>query len=545
MEASAMIHESYDVDVAVVGYGPTGLVAASILGGMGHRVVVVERHPSLYGLPRLTHIDGETARIVQAAADVDMALRATQALDSFKYLNADGEILVELPWAGESCGHPAHISMYQPDIEDAIDGRVRQYPNVVRLPGWQATDLRVLADQVELTARPTHDGAPPPDAPNVRQVGIRSRYLLGADGANSFVRTALGIGQSDFGVDERWLNIDTKVLRPLPKRFNHTMLFCDPARPHMFMPIGQKRQRFEFAALAGEDKDLLEDRGRAWQWLSQAHGLGPDDIEIIRQVLYPIKARMADSWSSGGRVFLMGDAAHTMPPTMGQGACSGMRDAIALAWKLDLVLRGQATEALLATYEAERRPHARTIVETSVLLGEVAYTMDPVRAAARDEAWLSGSMSSPPPFPLIGTGVIQTTDDDSPAPSAGTLAPQGIVSTPDGRTGRFDDVFGHSFTLVTRMGTDGLLDREQETFLDGIGCTVHTLFDGDVRSFRDEAGTYTRYLEEIGADVFISRPDFVVFGSCVAADLGALIAQLRDKLNYVGLPDAQKLAATR
>lgn len=534
-----MIDESYDVDVAVVGYGPTGLVAASLLGGMGHRVVVVERYPSLYGLPRLTHIDGETARIVQASADVDTALRDAQALDSFTYFNAEGKTLVDLPWAGESCGHPAHISMFQPDIEDAIDTQVQQQcPNVLHLSGWEATDLRVLADQVVLTAERS-------EAPGGRQAEIRSQYVLGADGANSFVRAALGIGQLDFGVDERWLNIDTKTRRPLPERFNYTMLFCDPARPHMFMPIGQKRQRFEFAALPGEDKDVLEQRDRAWQWLRETHGLGPDDVEIIRQVLYPIKATMADSWSSGGRVFLMGDAAHTMPPTMGQGACSGMRDAITLAWKLDLVLRGRAAEDLLATYEVERRPHARTIIETSILLGDVAYTMDPVRATARDEAFLSGSMPAPPPFPVLETGVIQTTKDGTPGPFAGTLAPQGIVSTPDGRVGRFDDVFGTGFRLVTRTRTDGLLAPEQETLLDEIGCTVHTLAEGEARSFRDDAGTYTRYLDEIGADMFISRPDFVIFGACVAADVSALIAQLRHKLNYAGQPDAAKLEVTR
>lgn len=540
-----MLDERYDIDVAIVGYGPTGLVAASFLGALGHRVVVVERHPRLYGLPRLTHIDGETARIIQAVADVDVALRDAQALDSFKYLNADGKTLVDLPWGGESCGHPAHLSMYQPDIEDAIDLRARQYPNVCHLSGWQATDLRLLDGQVVLTAGQAHDGSRAPDAPDGGQVEIRSRYLLGADGANSFVRAALGIGQFDFGIEERWLNIDTKTRRPLSARFNHTMLFCDPARPHMFMPIGQKRQRFEFAARPGEDKGSLEDPARAWQWLLETHGLGPDDVEIIRQVLYPIKAKMADSWSVGNRVFLLGDAAHTMPPTMGQGACSGMRDAINIGWKLDLVLRGRAAEDLLVTYEAERRPHAQTIIETSILLGDVAYTMDPVRAAARDKAFLSGSMPPPPPFPALESGVIQAAGDGTPAPFAGTLAPQGVVSAPDGGSGRFDDVLGHGFTLVTRTRTDRLLDRAQEAFLDAIDCTVHTLAEGDARSFHDDAGTYARYLNEIGADMFISRPDFVIFGSCLTADLGALIDELRDKLSYARRPGSANLAATR
>jgi 3-(3-hydroxy-phenyl)propionate hydroxylase len=537
------MNESYDADVAVVGYGPAGLVAASMLGGMGHRVVVVERHPSLYGLPRLTHIDGETARIVQAAADVDVALRDAQALDSFRYLSADGQVLLNLPWAGVSCGHPAHISMYQPDIEDAIDKRVREYPNVLHLGGWQATGLRLLTDGVVLTAGRARSGLPAPGGPG-GEAGIRARYVLGADGANSFVRAALGIGQHDYGVDERWLNIDTKTRRPLPERFNYTMLFCDPARPHMFMPIGQKRQRFEFAALAGETAEALEDRDRAWRWLRETHDLGPEDVEIIRQVLYPIRAKVADTWSSGNRVFLLGDAAHTMPPTLGQGACSGMRDAITLSWKLDLVLRGRATDDLLATYETERRAHAETIVKTSILLGEVAYTMDPVQAAARDEAFLRGTMPPPPPFPVIGSGVIQTTADGTPAPFAGSLAPQGMVSTQEGRTGRFDDMFGPGFKLVTRTGTGGLLDPEQRQFLDEIGCSVHTLADGEASSFRDDSGAYTEYLDKIGADMFISRPDFAVFGSCAAADLSALIAQLREKLHYAGQPQATDLAVT-
>ena len=535
-----MTEELYDV--AIVGYGPTGLVAASILGGMGHRVVVIERHHTLYGLPRLTHIDGETARIVQAAGDVDQALRDAQALDSFRYLSASGEVLVNLPWAGSSCGHPAHISMYQPDIEHAIDTQVRGFRNVTRLGGWQATNLTVLNDQVVLTA--SRRGKDDIATGQTSEIEIRAKYVLGADGANSFVRNALGIGLIDFGVDERWLNIDTTTRRTLPERFNYTMVFCDPARPHMFMPIGTKRQRFEFAALDGETKEELESDERAWKWLKDTHNLGPDDVDIIRQVLYPIKARMAETWSVGGRAFLLGDAAHTMPPTMGQGACSGMRDAITLSWKLDLVLRGTASTELLSTYETERRPHAQAIVEGSVMLGNVAYTMDPIKAAARDEAFRSGSMPPPPPFPTVQTGVIQTAGD-GPAPFAGTLAPQGAVSTPSGRIGRFDDVFGHGFKLVTRVPTETLLDRDQETFLKEIGCTVHTLAAGETRSFADSDGTYGHYFDEVEADVFVNRPDFVVFGTASVGAVDALLGQLRQKLQCEGLTELQTLAVTR
>src|SRR3954463_2458421 len=145
---------NHDYDVAVVGYGPSGLVLASALGKAGHSVVVFERWPALYGLPRLTHIDGETARIVQAVGDFDHALRDALPLSSYRYLNGSGELLLELDWSGSSCGQPAHLSIYQPDIEDAIDAHVRASGHVEVDQGWSVVAVRPHDDGVELAARP-------------------------------------------------------------------------------------------------------------------------------------------------------------------------------------------------------------------------------------------------------------------------------------------------------------------------------------------------------------------------------------------------------
>jgi 3-(3-hydroxy-phenyl)propionate hydroxylase len=143
-----------DFDVAIVGYGPAGLVLASALGKAGHKVVVFERWPGLYGLPRLTHIDGETARVIATVGDIDHALRDAYPIPTYRYLNADGEQLIELDWRGESCGYPAHISMYQPDIEDAIDQQVRASNGVEVNQGWAVVNVRPFEDHVEVTARP-------------------------------------------------------------------------------------------------------------------------------------------------------------------------------------------------------------------------------------------------------------------------------------------------------------------------------------------------------------------------------------------------------
>lgn len=151
----------------------------------------------------------------------------------------------------------------------------------------------------------------------------------------------------------------------------------------MFMPIGTKRQRFEFALLPDETTEEMQTVDAAFRLLKQYHGLEPEDLNLIRNLVYRFECRLAKSWKVG-RVFLAGDAAHTNPPYLGQGACSGMRDAANLAWKFDLVLRGLSDASLLDAYESERGPHTQQIMLDSRALGLVANTSNPVKAAVRD-----------------------------------------------------------------------------------------------------------------------------------------------------------------
>jgi len=519
---------SSDFDVAVIGYGPTGLVAASALGAKGHRVLVIERQPGLYGLPRLTHIDGETARIIRDVADIDKALKVAKPVDSYKWMGADGEDLLTVDWSGVSSGYAAHWVIFQPDIEDAIDERVRSYPNVTVMQGWNLDHISQDANEVTLQVRKWSRQDNESWAEEGEAKSFTARYVFAADGSNSFVRESLGIQRDDLNSNDVWLNLDCEILRPLPERFAQSSQFCDPVRPNMFMPIGFGRERFELAVIPGDDVDEMKTPEYAWRWFNERHGLGPDDVKILRQIIYTFSARTAETWRAG-RVLLGGDAVHSMPPYMGQGACSGMRDGINVAWKLDLVLSGKADDFLLDAYEIERRPHARQIQEVSVFLGQLANTLDALVAAERDTAFRSGNVPPPPPFPTITGGVISTQVDGTASPMAGELAPHGRVNY-QGREGLFDAVVGSGFSLITRRPAESLLDQEQLEFLNSINATLATIDKSDPNGLTELDGTYEEFFTSHGADALISRPDFNLFGVASEAALPSLVNELRDKL---------------
>lgn len=520
-------------DVIVVGYGPTGLVLASLLGQLGHQVAVVERWPQLYGKPRLTHIDGETARLVSLVADGDHALRDAWTTPHYFWTNGKGQLLMDVAQGNSRrMLWDDHLSVHQPHIEEAIHERIAALPNVRLWRGIQATALHQDADGVSLECLPWRTGGSP-DAAASKPLRLRSRYLVGADGSRSFVREAVGIERTDFGFNERWLCVDTEPLRPLPPRFDENAVqVCDPRRGYMFMPIGRKRQRFEFALLPKESTESMQTEEAAFRMLKDFHGIGREDVSLIRHLVYTFECRLARSWRSG-RVFLAGDAAHTNPPYLGQGACSGMRDAANLAWKLDLVLRGVAGDALLDTYETERLPHARTLMLDARSLGLVANTANPVKAAVRDLLFRF-KLTPKPSFPTLRDGVLAREDGGKLQPRAGTLPGQGHLQV-DGRRVRWDAHVGFRFALLLRAGLGGRLGAPTLQQLEAIGAVVVELAPG-----MDPDGVYGPLLDSLAADAAVLRPDFVLYGHARADQITALVDRLLGRMCAQPAPSAAR-----
>jgi 2-polyprenyl-6-methoxyphenol hydroxylase-like FAD-dependent oxidoreductase len=249
-----------DYDIAIVGYGPVGQVAAALLGASGHRVAVVERHPGLYGLPRAGHVDHEIMRIFQSIGSADEMAERAWPMTAYDVYDAGGRILQELDWNHDGIsGWHSDFLIYQVYLEESLDAAVRRANTVDVRFGKEAIEIVQDADGVTLTVR---------DRGGSETEEIRARFLIGADGANSFVRSAAGIEMTDFGFEADWLVMDVRphqrdaaiVDRKWGTEMPGAGQICDPVRPiSLFRWLGLEHCRWEFMLLDGESPADMED----------------------------------------------------------------------------------------------------------------------------------------------------------------------------------------------------------------------------------------------------------------------------------------------
>ena len=498
---------SAETDVLIAGYGPTGATLAALLGIYGVRAIAIDKEREVYRQPRAAHFDHEIMRVWQRLGIAEQVLPSTRALPAYEFRNGDGDVLLRFKQAGVATpsGWAPSYMFQQPALEVVLRARVAALPSIdVRL-GTSITAIEAN-DAAGVTARLADDTG--------EETRVRARFLVGADGGASPVRRMIDGDLFDYGFDEPWLVIDTVVTDEdgLPP---FGLQMCDPKRPTTVMPMAPLRRRWEFMLLPGETAEQVLDDGRIAALLKP--WVRPGQAEIVRKAVYRFHGLVAKQWRNQS-VLLAGDAAHQMPPFMGQGMCSGIRDADGLAWRLASVLRNEATPALLDSYQDEREPHVRAIIETAIFMGRMVCTLDPAAAAERDRGMLAqrsaqGHEDDPPPPPMetLKSGCLM------PGARAGHLFPQAMQAcSADGACGRLDDLLGPGFWLIARDGE-----------VAGAGanwpCAVKVAVLG--RDISDESGRLDAWLAATGAPAVLVRPDRYVFGVGTVETLGVALRQ--------------------
>ncbi|GHH87435.1 3-(3-hydroxyphenyl)propionate hydroxylase [Streptomyces sulfonofaciens] len=480
-------------DVVIVGAGTTGLALANLLDRRGMRVAVIDPIVIPCHHPRGAHIDDECVRLLQTLGmgGVEKTYMAQTGLEIF---SPEGERLVnwDVPAHETDQGYQLDYQFFQPDLEATLRGRLAASRHADLWLGWKATEVRQDGDSTLLTARHRRNGS-------VRT--ITSAWVVGCDGANSRLREHVSDGMRDLEGSQRSVIVDVHKFVPITALPATSTYIRSGALPFTHQPAANGISRFQFMLIGDDDPTPFEDPEVIYDLL--APYLAPDSYRILRTDVYDWHARLARGWRSG-RLLIAGDAAHQMPPLLGQGMCSGLRDAANLAWKLAAVVRGAATADLLDTYESERAPHVEDLITESARQSRM------IAAAGRGE-------------PIAATGVVDRRHGPL-GPGLGLAHPlRGTLSPQPRDTGGtlMDDLVGYEFAV---LGSTRVLDavdtatRERWARLGAV-------------TLPDFAPRATRWLADAGADAAIVRPDRYVFAATAGADaLASATTELIDQL---------------
>jgi 3-(3-hydroxy-phenyl)propionate hydroxylase len=518
---SRAAREAADCDVAVVGLGPVGTVTAQLLARAGLRVVGIEQDLVPFDRPRAIGIDHESLRILQRICDADALGRILGPHRLTEYKSKHGEVLRRLVPQPEPfpLGWPPSNTFVQPELEQLLRNGFANWKNLEVLLGWRCDALEKPETIPTLTIR-----KPGSDIERV----VRSRYVIACDGARSPIREALGLKLEDLEFDEPWLVIDVLVddAASLPEV---TTQFCDPDRPCTFIAGPRNLRRWEIMLLPGEQPDDMIAEAVIWRLL--ARWLRPGQGKIWRAATYRFHALVCCSWRHGN-VFVAGDAAHQTPPFMAQGLNQGIRDVANLSWKLALCVKSGARETLLDSYDQERRPNARAVIDFTKTLGKLICERDPVAAAERNRRLLDemetgkGVLVRQNLLPPLRGGFLQVDANGEHPPGVGTVFPQPWVLFNEVRC-RMDDVVDGFRLFLSRecTPTEADVGRGKDLGVAVVRTGHGSAIPGAI-AIEEEAGMISGWLQRHEASAVLVRPDHVVFALAQGSEAASMLLQL-------------------
>jgi len=466
----------HDYDVAIVGMGPVGATLANLLALRDVHVLIVDREPEIYALPRAVQFDGECMRVFQTIGIADEMLPDLMTVPGMRFVDSNGNIIVD--WTRPSGPGPhdwaASYRFHQPNLEVSLRRRLARCETI---------DMRLRHEVFSLEPQPDHVLLRLEDMGAGKLLTTRARYVVGCDGARSTVRRFMGTELEDLKSHDRWLVLDLLLNQDLPRLGDYAIQYCDSTNPATYIRGIGNRRRWELMLPKSFDSSILNRPEDVWALLKK--WITPDEARIERSAVYTFHSVIAAGWRAG-RMLIAGDAAHQTPPFMGQGMCAGIRDASNLAWKLSDVVTGAASEGLLDTYETERSPHVRIFIEEAVRLGKIIRDTERAVAAGGDAVARREQEKFVTPQPRLGPGAHDGSEN------AGRIAAQPRLA--DGS--RLDDAAGYQAILL-------VLPRFFE-----FSSKPH----GNMYVVAADSEASQDYLRSLGAEAVLIRPDRYIYG---------------------------------
>ncbi|HUO39553.1 MAG TPA: bifunctional 3-(3-hydroxy-phenyl)propionate/3-hydroxycinnamic acid hydroxylase [Mycobacterium sp.] len=482
------------VPVVIIGAGPTGIAAATLLGQYGVETLVLDRHETVYPLPRAVHADDEVYRILARLGIGEEFAAHRRPGHGLRLIDPNMRVLTEIPRSTEPSanGFPQMNMFDQPELEAMLRANLKHYPQVTVRGNVEVTSVA--------QTKPGRARVSFLDRVRGGEQSVQASYVLGCDGANSPTRAAIGAHMYGLPFTQDWLVIDVNTDADL-HRWEGCDQLCNPKRGGTYMRVGETRYRWEFQLVDGETvadyQSLADVEPLVRPWLGDTP---IDALKLVRVTAYTFRAQVASRWRDRN-VFLLGDAAHLTPPFVGQGMAAGLRDSLNLTWKLVGVLDGTLPESVLDTYEQERKLHAAAMILMAVSVGaamtgggRVGDLIRHVLFPRMQNVRLPGTRVS------VAEGVapgLRSSElvikSRTPGGLAGTLCPNPVLH--DGR--RLDEVVGNRFALITSSP----LTDAQRNALSSRGAAVMPAAPGS---------ELDRWLRGGRASAAIVRPDRAV-----------------------------------
>ena len=483
-------------DVAIIGYGPVGSIMANLIAIKGHNILIIDANKGTSPTARAINTDGEQCRAFDLLGFAEEVIENTGYIDKVSFTDAElNEIITQdQPLEVGAMGWPPQLLFYQPELEKIIRSSVESNKNIVIKEETILENFSIEKDKITLSC-----------SSNGEISQYECKYLIGCDGASSSVRKLLKIERDDLGYDQDWLVADAHLTQTVYIPRHHAKQVCNPKRPATYVPGRRGHRRFEFKLMPGESKEELEKKEKVWELLSP--WINRNNSKIERAVVYKFHACIADKWRDKN-IFIAGDAAHQMPPFLGAGMGTGIRDVFNLAWKIYLVIKGKAGENLLETYQLEREPHANWTIQQAKIIGEM---MEQFSYKEKGEKYIPSNTGYGEVFPHLTNGYYGDPTD-------------GLIATPfcrfdlDGSKKDSDGYFGWNFGLITKKK----LTREIDLILKQMNIKVLIVTHPKLKNYFE------------GANYLLIRPDKYLFSrSKTTSELKKALSELENQFSLI------------